>query len=366
MTNCASGWALLTSRQAEDEGDTTDEETEEEQTARLRAIRKAAARSPRSAPRTPTPANRPVSRIARAQSSPLSTPRSGKGPRMGSFVVDKARATMSADCISNHLTVLPPSNPSEKEKAFWDRARTAANSRSSTPRSSAYWSMRGPVVYDVPQRPFTAHSTLGSMFNGNLDILRNNDVSGIAGNLFPGVYGRPNSSFSSATMTEDSEAELPEVNMDEFLKIDDLDPQSDEPFSGNITSPSQPDFVDTITSVDSGRNEGLLSHLDQQRGLVGSFRRNQDYAKHISSLAANPAERASASEYNALQKGRRAAANTPITPARKKRTSQDMSLSLTGAGVRKAVSNPLAGRRPRSRGASLSGINHMPGPSIMQ
>ncbi|KAI7054822.1 hypothetical protein KC352_g44728 [Hortaea werneckii] len=103
---------------------------------------------------------------------------------MGTFTVDNSRATMSADAQGNRIKVDPPSKPADKEKAFWDRARSAVSSRSSTPRSSVQWSVRTPGP-ELPPRPFTAQSTLGSMFNGNLDILRNNDVSGIAGDLLP-------------------------------------------------------------------------------------------------------------------------------------------------------------------------------------
>ncbi|KAK5133400.1 hypothetical protein LTR08_007739 [Meristemomyces frigidus] len=340
----------------DDEGDTTDEETEEELLARTPGAR-SATRSPTLAPSTPMPTKRSV---VRAQITPLATPKTGKGPQMGTFTVDRSRATMSADTMANCIKVLPPTRPSEKDKAFWDRARSAASSRSGTPRSSGYWNMRAPGP-DLPQRPFTAQSTLGSMFNGNLDILRNNDVSGIAGDLFAGVVQRHDPSFATASMTEDSEDELLEVNMEDYLDMDQSDSEEEEPSPAPVTSPSQAGTPNAFTS----RNDRLLDHLDQQRDLVGSFRRNQNNAKHLSSLAANPASRASTSEHNALQKGKRAAANIPVTPARKQRASQD--LGLTGAGVRKAVSSPLANRRPRSRGSSLSaGVHQTPGSNMMQ
>lgn len=351
MHLCFDSAHILTNSTADEEGDTTDEEIEEEPAARVLPMQQASDRSPTRAPRTPTPARGLVARPARAQSTPLSTPGTGKGPRMGTFVVDKSRATMSADTSGNRIKVLPPTRPCDKDKAFWDRARTAAaaSRRGSPLRSSGYWDMRTPGP-DKPPRPFTAQSTLGSMFNGNLDILHNNDASGIAGELFPGLASQTPASFASASMTEDTEDEMMEVNMDDFLDMDDSDSESDEPSSAGPTeSPVSSSQFDPFTT----RNDSLLNHLDQQRGLVGSFRRNQTQAKHFSSLAADPAKRASTSEYNALQKGRRAAANIPVTPARKNRISQD--LSLTGAGVKKAVSSPLAGRRPRSRGSSLSG-----------
>ncbi|KAK1020800.1 hypothetical protein LTR33_018720, partial [Friedmanniomyces endolithicus] len=148
----------------------------------------------------------------------------------------------------------------------------------------------------------------------------------------------------------------------DFIDMDSDESDSEEPTSASTFS-SAAGPRDSYSSADTSRNDSLLNHLDQQRGLVGSFRRNQNFAKQVSSLASHPVKRASTLESNALQKGRRAAANIPITPARKKRISQD--LSLTGAGVRKAVGSPLAGRRPRSRGGSLSGMHQTLGPSLM-
>ena len=328
--------------------------------ARMQQMRKPASGSPKLTPTTPTPSK--SSTRARAQSTPVSTPRTGKGPRMGTFTVDKSRACMSADDRGNRIKVLPPTRPADKDKAFWDRARSAVSSRSSTPRPTAQWSRRTPGP-DMPARPFTAQSTLGSMFNGNLDILQMNDSHGIAGDLMPGMASRPMSSFASASTYDDSEAEVPDLNMHDFLDIDDSGSESDEPASAPVTSVSSPVVGDDVFTFPS-RSQGLLDHLDQQRGLVGSFRRHQNQVRDVSSMAANPAMRAQTSEYNALQKGRRAAANTPMTPARKNRSSQD--LSLTGAGIKKAVGSPLATRRPRSRGSSNAAMQQTLSPSLMQ
>lgn len=356
----------VSSYNSEDDGDTTDEETPEEQIARMRQMKKPTDRSPCLAPTTP---RRPISLATRnSANSRMSTPKSNKGPRLGTFVLDKTRASMSADASGKQIKVYPPTNPLGKDKAFWDRAKNAATSHSSTPRSAGYWSMRSSNTSDMPERPFTAQSTLGSMFNGNLDILRNNDVSGVGAELFPGTLPRAATSAPPTTVDDESESAGDDIDMQEFIDIDDSGSESDVPQSTPVMSPGHSDIFDSFTNSPSvSRNDGgtgLLDHLDQHRGLVGSFRRNQTQAKHVSSLASNAAKRASTSEFNALQKGRRAAANTPMTPARKKHTSQD--LSLTGAGVRKFVSSPMAGRRPRSRGGSLSGIHQTLSPSIMK
>lgn len=184
------------------------------------------------------------------------------------------------------------------------------------------------------------------MFNGNLDVLLNNDSSGIAEDLFP-MLDRRNTSFTSTT-TDESDDVHNDINMQDFVDIYGSVSDSDDPLSASITSPTDPGMVASLHS------SGLLDHFDQCRGVVGSFRRNQNQARHFSSLASHPAKRASAHEYNALQKGKRGAANTPMTPARRNRVSQD--LSANSAGVRKSIGSPLTARRPRSRGNSLGGM----------
>lgn len=339
-----------------DDGDTTDEETEEEQLARLNQQRKRTELLTNVEPSTPSPSKkRPVP--SRAATTPVSTMRTGKGPRMGTFTIDQSRACMSSDTISKQLQFIPPANPTGKDKAFWDRARSAANSRGSTPRSSFTSAVRTPGSEDLLQRPFTAQSTLSTMFDGNLAILSQNQL--LAADFMTPPVRRPHSSYTPMTLTEDSDVEMESFNMHDFIDMDDdAGTESDGPSTTSLQSPFNGTSFDPFPSSPAFRNNSggdrMLSHLSHQPSLVGSFRNNQHVAKHFSSMALHPAKRASASEYNALQKGRRAAANTPITPARKKRASQDFG-GLTGsAGVRKSVSSPLAGRRPRSRGSSLS------------
>ena len=284
------------------------------------------------------------------------TPKSSNALKLGTFALDPTRATITTDSDGKKIKLLPPATPLEKDKAFWDRAKTANSSRDGSPGNTyltvATASARAEVI---PDRPFTTESTLGSMFQGNLDILRNNDVNGIADDMFPAMVNSQASFVSSATM-DDSDTDTGDVNMQDFFDFDDCDSDTDEAPSRPLTSSGEQELFDVYMAggLNSRCGSDLMGHFDQNRGVIGSFRRNQHQARHVSSLASHPAKRASAHEYNALQKGRRGAANTPLTPARKKRASQD--LSLNSAGVRKSISSPLTARRPRSRGNSLGGV----------
>ena len=305
----------------------------------------------------------PAKRAVRFTSNTPSTPRPTttkecKGPKTGTFAIDPTRATMTTDAEGRKIKLLPPTKPLEKDKAFWERAKTVNSIRDGSPRTS-FLTIASPGTDIIPARPFTAESTLGSMFNGNLDILRNHDIAGIADDMFPATLIHSQSSFTTMTVTEDSDIDHHDINMQDFIDINDSDSDSDGPPTRALTSPTETDMFSSFTS-DSGCTErygsGLLDHFDQYRGVVGSFRRNQHHAKHVSSLPSHPAKRASAHEYNALQKGRRGAANTPITPARKKRASQD--LTPSSAGIRKSINSPFTARRPRSRGNSLVGLTN--------
>lgn len=308
---------------------------------------------------TPVAHKRDVSMAGSTASTPRpATPKTGKGLKFGTFAIDPTRPTITSDVEGRKIKVLPPSRPLEQDKAFWERARSANRSRNGS-ASDAYLTMPSPRVKSLPERPFTARSTLGSMFNGDLDILRNNDVAGIADDLFPTMMAPQASSITTAT-TDDSDTDLQDINMQDFIDMDDSDSSdSDRPQTASVTSPDETDIFTSMVSNSSHngrRGSDLLDHFDHHRGVIGSFRHNQHHVKRISSLPSHPAKRASAHEYNALQKGRRGAANTPMTPARKKRASQD--LTSSGAGVRKSVNSPLSARRPRSRGNSIAGISN--------
>lgn len=347
-----------------DDGETTDEESPETQIARVRAFQaqKAKMQPPpvpsKSAPSTPVGSKRSSPALARSHtiSSRPGSSKGARGPRIGTFTHDPTRAFVTAAAGGSGIKVTCPTKPPEKDRAYWERARQALGSRDGSPNESVSWTRTTPQAPSMPKRPFTARSTLGTMFDGNLDFLRNNDEHGIVPKEFLAAARTDSmhSSMTSTTMTEEDESEDEgAVNINDFVEMEDSS-EEDEP--AGVLSPTEDFFGEQIfeSSPMAHREaaQGLLNHFDQQPGLVSSFRNNQNHARHVSSLAANPAKRAQASEANALQKGRRSAANTPITPARKKRVSQD--LNLTGAGVKKNASPLVQKQRRRSRGNSLS------------
>ena len=311
------------------------------------------------------PAKQAIHNAARTPPSPSTsrptTPKGSTALKLGTFALDPTRATMTTDSDGKKLKMLPPATPPVKDKAFWDRAQSANNSRDASPGKS-YLTMPAPGADSIPDRPFTTESTLGLMFQGNLDILRNNDVNGIV-DATPVVERMPppamvtsQTSFVSTTSMDDSDTDHQDINMQDFIDFSDDDSDTDEALASSMMTPEQACLDSYMASgTTSRRGSDFMDHFDQYRNVVGAFRRNQNQAKHVSSLASHPAQRAKAHEFNGFQKGRRGAANTPMTPARKKRISQD--LTLNGASVRKSISSPFSARRPRSRGNSHAGLS---------
>ena len=280
---------------------------------------------------------------------------------MGTFARDRTRATVTADIKGSGVKLVCPSKPPAEERAYWERARQAVGSRDGSPGGSVSWTCATPRPVSGPYRPLTARSTLGTMFDGNLDFLRNNDENGIADELLvPSRSDSMQSSMIASTMTNDEESEYEsDVQMEDFVQMSDDESDDEEPQSASdIFSPTQSHFSDAVfdSPVYSrpGTSNGLLGHLEQQRGLVSSFRNNQTHVRQVTSLPVNPSQRAQRHEANALQKGRRAAANTPMTPARKQRQSQN--LDMTNAGISKTAS-PVFSKRRRSRGISITGMD---------
>ncbi|USW55791.1 hypothetical protein Slin15195_G091100 [Septoria linicola] len=351
----------------ESDGDSTDEEDEADAYERMHAIHKqnsiAAARTPAPTPAPSTPST-PVTGKPPAFRRPTAANRPGKAsarPRMGTFTHDPTRAAVTADENGHGVKIACPAKPDEKDSAFWEQARQVMGSRDGSPGEPVTWTRNTPHTASIPQRPFTAKMTLGSMFDGNLDFLRNNDVNGIANALVLPTprSGSTRSSFTSTnTLVDDSAlATGPAVSLEDLVQYPDSDSEMDIEQPLNMSTDQ--DVFATFTNDDSAPvsrldNEDLLDHFDQVPGGIASFRNNQHHVRQVSSLAANPASRAQTSEANALQKGRRNAANAPITPGRKSRPNQDF--NSTGAGVRKplAHASPLAQKRRRSRGNSLS------------
>lgn len=252
-------------------------------------------------------------------------------PRRNVLLVDGAGATQ-------RNTLYPARIQTADERRYWQKMHQVYKNRTATPRTSVQISPAdhsddledGSPFLDTAS-PFDAvGSLLSSEVVGPPEAFlpfTSVDVSGIV---------TEDTSMASASEDEDDEMDIlsPFVNFDGADSDEEDDSADTSDFFDPVTrtrsntfpsmsSPSAtpvqtPSTVrrDTLGSPFGG---DLFSHLSRSKGLVHSFRMNQHYAKHMASYAADPTVRYSTSEMNAMQTGRRKAANTPITPMRKKR-----------------------------------------------
>ncbi|THV82902.1 hypothetical protein D6C91_10449 [Aureobasidium pullulans] len=308
----SSGYEFL--READD-GDTTDEEPMPPPPKRAST----APTSPSSVA-TPRPSNASTTHI-RLPLRKNKNKRTPTQPKMGTFMIDPHRPVLTIDGVgvSQKSTLWPAKIQSAADKQLWQRMHMLSNnnsratSRTTSPRQSVQLTPSGE----------SDGMSIGDEndFFDSFGALRTDQVIGPPEAFTPFV----DVTASGAIIHDDDAAAAgAEEEQDPmcFLNFDDDDEDEDMPdeSDNNIASPTTQSFSSQVTNNPSSQPGGfdLLAHLDRH-GVVGSFRRNQQFAKHVGSLPSHPALRASLSETNAMQTGRRAAANTPITPLRKKK-----------------------------------------------
>ncbi|KAG9839411.1 hypothetical protein KCU98_g9502, partial [Aureobasidium melanogenum] len=275
--------------------------------------------------------------------------------KMGTFIIDPHRPVLTIDGVgvSQKSTLWPAKIQSAAEKQLWERMHMLSNtnsratSRTTSPRQS---------VQLTPSGESDAMS-IGEEndFFDSFGALRTDQVIGPPEAFTPFV-----DVTASGAVIHDHDAAIPGAEEEQdpmcFLNFDDDDDEDQDmpDESDHVASPTTQSFSSQVTNTTSSQPGGfdLLAHLDRH-GVVGSFRRNQHFAKHVGSLPSHPALRASLSETNAMQTGRRAAANTPITPLRKKKAK--------GVGARNSpmtTTSPLTKSPPfKKKGPIRGGFN---------
>lgn len=287
-------------------------------------------------------------------------------PQRGRFILDAYKPIVTVDCEAgkpDKIRFWPARKATEQQKELWkswanvetgDPSRTV--SRTTSPHVSTQMTPTEYSDSNMPSRQnsFDSANMMDAFFDEG-GRLRADQVVGPAEAYMPqmdlNAYGFQHDMFHDpfqAVSATEEEID-PMASFVDFGEDDDED-MPDE--SDNLMSPSGSQSFPHLTTTPSSKTAGfdLLAHLDAHRGVVGSFRRNQQIAKHVGSLPSHPALRASASETNAMQTGRRAAANTPITPLRKKKAGK-------GVGARNSpvTTSPLTKSPPMKRKGPLKG-----------
>ena len=260
-------------------------------------------------------------------------------PTAGTFMLDPRRPVLLVDGAGStqRNTFYPAKIQTPADKRFWQRMRDIYRSRTTSPRTSVQLTPSDDGDFD-PMSFQGAPDVLFDMFGA----LRGDQIVGPPEAFMPftnieasGSISLDNMPSSMSVDDDDEEEEDEDQDDDDILALVNFDSESsDEEMqagSDATDTPSEtpvrfPHISGKPSKKEGSQGDDLLAHLDRNRGLVGSFRRNQHFAKQIGSMASHPTARASTSELNAIQAGRKSAGNTPITPLRKKRIGKDVGI----------------------------------------
>lgn len=243
----------------------------------------------------------------------------------------------------------PAKIQSDADRQFWNRLNSLATSRTTSRTTSPRMSIQLTPT-EEGESILGRHLSIDSSnaFFDESGALLADQVIGPAEAFLPftSVSAGGIITFDDAeqAIAGDDEDEQDPLSFLDFGSDDDEDEEMPDE-SDALVSPSTSSTFPHLSSATKSPGFDLLAHLDAHRGVVGSFRRNQQFARHVGSLPSHPAMRASTSESNAMQTGRRAAANTPITPMRKKKTNK----AVVGARNSPILTSPLTKSPPFKR-----------------
>ncbi|PSK58747.1 hypothetical protein B9Z65_6762 [Elsinoe australis] len=320
-----------------DDGETTDEETCEPIKRPSPPVTQSTTSSETpSASTARTPDSKGKGRMTRAKAAKKSSPPAvHHTPKFGTFELDPRRNVLivSGAGVTQKNKLYPAKIQTPQEKRFWQKLRESYKNSTASPRTSVQMGIEDDSDYEIEQSIFSP----GGPFSPS-GTLMPDDVMGPAEAFHPFTSvdssGIVTEDASMVSFSEDDDAMdilSPYINFD--AHGDDGDNSADTSDAVDSTVRQRSNTLPTYASSAPGtpstptlsRRDTLgsdfsgVAHLSRTPALVSSFRLNQEYAKEAASYALDPAARFSRSEMNAMQIGRRKAANTPITPMRKKR-----------------------------------------------
>lgn len=274
-------------------------------------------------------------------------------PTPGTFILDPHRPVLLVDGAGNSQrnTYYPARIQTPSDRAFW-RKLSKALWKSNATRTRVQLS---------PGDNEDDEEMIQGLLTGNDGL----SIFDSAGRLLTEQIVGPANAFMPFTdidaggfvTEENSQQSLSDDGEQGFLDLVNFDSDDDEDEDEEM--PDESDATDANYNSASpfpylksdSRGSDLLAHLDRNKALVGSFRRNQHIAKQVGSMASHPGLRASTSEVNAMQTGRRAAANTPITPLRKKRIGKNV-----GSRSSPMLSPPIKSTARKNKGPARGGF----------
>ncbi|KAI9876229.1 MAG: hypothetical protein M1830_006980 [Pleopsidium flavum] len=347
-----------------DEGDTTDEDLPPPSTVtRPRSILRRASTSSLVSEGDENP------RIIRR---PTTIPPSRRfGPSMGSWIADPNKPIAVIDCTGKRMVIYPARNPSKRDvNIFGQPVSTDSSIAATSPRTSFVGLVGAVDESDNDRSDFSSQDCGGPMLNAGANLMMPGLFHGAQGSehfLGGQVLGPPEAFYPFKSIgpdgnvieddddDDDDEDDENLWNVHDFIDFGDGSSESGDNVEDDTEVPPSPSTSTTPNPASTPAKpepapaskstaQELLDHFD--RGVVTAFRRNQHRhqtllrrPQHPEFMGAGPS---SARAVSAIKGGRALAANSPISPLRKRKASVSIDRSgspLVGIAAKRRLVN---------------------------
>lgn len=290
---------------------------------------------------------------------------------MGSWIADPNKPIAVIDCTGKRMVIYPARNPSKRgTNIFGQPVSTDSSVAATSPRTSFVGLVGAIDDSDNDRSDFSSQDCGGPMLSAGANLMMPGLFHGAQGSeyLLGGqVLGPPEAFYPfksidpDGNVIEDDEDEDDDEddenlwNVHDFIDFGGGSSASDDnaeddaevppsPSTSTIANPASTPAKPETASNGKNTAQELLNHFD--RGVVTAFRRNQHRhqtllrrPQHREFMGAGPS---SARAGSAIKGGRSIAANSPISPLRKRKASVSIERSgspLVGIAAKRKLGN---------------------------
>ncbi|KAI9811302.1 MAG: hypothetical protein M1832_000916 [Thelocarpon impressellum] len=309
-----------------------------------------------------------------------SLPRRRLGPALGSWIADPCKPVAFVDSTGKRMVIYPALRPARKAQHVSSGPSSGSSTMNTSPQTPS-----ARLADDGATPRYDFSHQLYSPSGANLSITSLLHRAHTHAFLHAGqILGPPEAFYPFRSVTTDGRLEEVEefyedddddddeetmLNIKDFIDFGDTSSCEDNDGREDTSTPGSPGLCgpatasspvqkssawpDGYSSSDATANN-MLDHFD--RGVVTSFRRNQARHKLLINRPARspvPPGLSSFAAQSAIKGGRLAAANSPITPKRKRKNSAPGAISTGGFGPVAGFASPdgtIQGHKRRKSG----------------
>lgn len=275
---------------------------------------------------------------------------------MGSWIADPTKPIAVIDSTGKHMVIIPAQRPTKADKLFSQVSTSGSSTANNSPRNSFAGLAGGLDESDNDRSDFSSQEFMGSMYGSGANVMMPGLLHGGPGSeyiLGGQVMGPPEAFYPFKSVEPDGQV-LEEAdedddddddedlwNVHDFIDFgdgssdDEKEDGEDTEVPSSLATPAATGL--NTTAANAGFAHNFLEHFD--RGVVTAFRRNQH--RH-QALLRRPIPSSSLRGGGAIKGGRHIAANSLISPLRKRKPSNSFSRigsPLVGVAAKRRVAN---------------------------